>query len=81
MIYVSMAKTLQRIFVWVFVIGVTCVPVLAEDETPLDGRFSGYPSSVASQPASTALIWILLVGLGILCVGPLFLNAHRTHLD
>ena len=76
-----MAKAVHRIIVWVFVIGITCAPVLAEEEAPMDARFTGYPTNVASQPASTALIWILLVGLGILCVGPLFLNAHRTHLD
>lgn len=62
---------------------VTCSPVMAaDDETPQDARFVGYPSGHAQpEDTSTALTWFALIGLGVLCLGPMFLNARRTHLD
>lgn len=55
-------------------------PVLAEAVT--DGRYVGYPGGTQiPEIGSTGGLWLLLGGLGLLCVGPFFLNAKRTHLD
>ena len=50
----------------------------------IDARLKGYKDggSLALKDASgTALMWILLVILAVLCIGVLFMNAKRTHLD
>lgn len=47
-----------------------------------NARLEGYAENVKlSQPGSTALTWILLIGLGVICFGVLFKDAKRTHLD
>jgi hypothetical protein len=47
----------------------------------LDMRLEGYASGVTIETASPAVTWILLVALGAVCIGVLFKDAHRTHLD
>ena len=76
-----MANRMSRIIVWVFVTGLTCAPVLAEGEPAIDARLIGYPQPLILPAASTALMWLVLMGLCVICVGPMFLNAKRTHLD
>jgi len=63
-------------------------PVLALADTatpkdPVDWRLEGYgdKGSVTLDVSATSLTWMLLVGLGIICIGVLFKNARRTHLD
>ena len=51
-----------------------------DDEEVVDGRLYGYPKKV-DLGSSTALQWVLLMILGVVCIGPLFMNAKRTHLD
>jgi len=51
-----------------------------EDEELVDGRLYGYSKKV-DLGSSTALQWVLLMILGVVCIGPLFMNAKRTHLD
>lgn len=51
-----------------------------EEEKIVDARLEGYSKSV-TVGGSTALMWVLLLVLGIVCIGPLFMNAKRTHLD
>lgn len=46
----------------------------------VDARLESYSKSV-TVGGSTALMWVLLLVLGIVCVGPLFMNSKRTHLD
>jgi hypothetical protein len=51
-------------------------------EAITDARYVGYPNNTpVPEIASTGVMWLLLGGLGLLCVGPFFLNAKRTHLD
>ena len=54
-----------------------------EDQSPVDARLFGYQSgSAALKDASgTALIWLLLFFLAAICIGVLFMNPKRTHLD
>ena len=56
---------------------------LADDDTARDARLEGYSLDVAMpQPGSgTGLTWLLFVGLMIVCVGVVFKNPRRTHLD
>ena len=54
----------------------------AQDDGPKnDGRLDGYGQKVLVDNDSTALMWLLAVFLGVLCLGPMFKDAKRTHLD
>ncbi len=56
--------------------------VRADDEPEVyDARLQGYEQTVQLQSSSTALTWLLLVALGVVCVSVLFKDAKRTHLD
>jgi len=64
------------------------VPVLAlADSTApkdvFDWRLEGYgdKGNFTLDGSSTSVTWLLLVGLGIVCIGVFFKNARRTHLD
>ena len=46
-----------------------------------DARLQGYAQSVQLESGSTALTWLLLIVLGVLCLGVLFKDAKRSHLD
>jgi hypothetical protein len=52
-----------------------------DDEIKYNARLDGYAESVKLEEGSTALTWLLLIGLGIICFSVLFKNAKRTHLD
>jgi len=80
----------RRLLNWIlaaaFVIGSAIVSpgtALAQDEESriYDARLEGYPGNVRLESRSTALMWLLLVVLAALCVGVMFKNARRTHLD
>jgi len=49
----------------------------------IDARLKGYKDgTMALKDASgTALVWVLILILGALCVGVLFMSSKRTHLD
>lgn len=47
----------------------------------LDARWENYTQRVTLDPSSTALTWLLLIFLALVCVASLFKNAKRTHLD
>ena len=77
-----MSKLYQRLAIIVIVLGAVSAPALAAEEGLPDARLVGYAEGKGefTQP-STSTAWILLVGLGLVAIGPLFLNARRTHLD
>lgn len=52
-----------------------------EDQPPLDARLVGYGEKHMLPEPGAAGAWLALIGLGIICLGPLFLHAKRTHLD
>ena len=69
-----------------FCAAVLASPVLAlADNAPpkdvVDWRLEGYGGSVTLDGSSTSVTWLLLVGLGIICIGVFFKNERRTHLD
>jgi len=57
-----------------------------EEKEIVDARLEGFVKDgkavdVTLQGGGTALTWLLLVFLAVLCVAALFKNAKRTHLD
>jgi len=55
-----------------------------DEEAPAhDARLDGYKEGdMALKDASgTGLTWLLLVVLAAMCVGVMFMNSKRTHLD
>jgi hypothetical protein len=85
MMGIRMANRMHRFIPWVIAVAATCAPAMADEgEGTPDARLTmGYPTTVTHNipVPSTALAWMTLIGLGLVCVGPLFLNAKRTHLD
>lgn len=81
MIDSRMSKTLQRLAPIVIVLAAASSSALAQEENLPDARTVGYPDKYTVTQPSTATSWFLLLGLGLVTIGPLFLNAHRTHLD
>lgn len=63
----------------------TVVPhALADDDENskvYDARLEGYGTSMTLDGSSTALLWLLLVILGAITIGVLFMDAKRSHLD
>jgi hypothetical protein len=65
--------------------------LLAQDAADkiYDARLEGYaeaggnsnPINVTLESSSTATMWLLLIVMAALCVGVMFKNAKRTHLD
>ena len=47
----------------------------------VDARLEGYTQGVTLPPASNGLTWVALIFLGAICIGGLFKDARRTHLD
>jgi len=83
MIVSSMRKQLPRVLTFVLMVMVCgSSSLMAQEEVEiLDARVTGYPEKYWLVPPGTAGTWAVLAGLGIVCLGPLFLNSKRTHLD
>ena len=47
----------------------------------IDGRLEGYASNVTLEGGSTGLTWVVFIILTVICLGGLFKDAKRTHLD
>jgi hypothetical protein len=58
-------------------------PARADDDEPFvyDARIQGYSKVVQLPAGSTALTWLLLIVLAGACVGVMFMDAKRSHLD
>ena len=77
-----MKVRLIQIFCWI--VGVFALPamVLAADEDKLpDARIQNFSKPVSVPEGGTALTWLLLIFLTLICLAALFKNAKRTHLD
>ena len=79
------AKSVDRLRDGVRGGGALPLVALAQDQpktiAPYDGRLEGYGKQVTLDTGSTALTWMLLIFLGLICLGVLFKNARRSHLD
>ena len=54
---------------------------LADDTGPVDGRMTGFREGLLTAPGSSAVTWLMLVGIGVVCMAVMFMSANRTHLD
>jgi hypothetical protein len=52
-----------------------------EEDKIYDARLEGYTTPVTLDSKSTALTWLLTGFLAAVCVGVMFKNANRSHLD
>jgi hypothetical protein len=67
-------------------VGLLLTPVTAraassDDDERIEVREQMYPKGVKTEGGSTAITWMLLFFLALICVSVLFKNAKRTHLD
>jgi hypothetical protein len=53
----------------------------ADDEKLPDARIQNFTKVVTIPEGGTALTWLLLIFLSVICLAALFKNAKRTHLD
>jgi hypothetical protein len=58
-------------------------PARADDDEPFvyDARVQGFSKPVQLPSSSTALTWLLLIVLAGACIGVMFMDAKRSHLD
>jgi len=78
----AMKVRLIQIFCWL--VGVLLAPVMAlaaDDEKLPDARIQNFSKTVSVPEDGTALTWLLLIFLTLICLAALFKNAKRTHLD
>src|SRR5262245_58033788 len=86
---VMMNRMKHRLLVLVFALCAWLMtPVMSlaasdEDQSPVDARLLGYPggSGALNDASGTALTWLLLFVLAAICIGVLFMNPKRSHLD
>lgn len=77
----------QRFLAMVLVAaGLIACPMQAraqDDAVPPEVRLEGYGSgvNVRMEERSSALTWILMVGMAGACIAVMFKNAKRSHLD
>ncbi len=74
------AKLFAAICTLVFLLG-TPAWLFADDEPAYDARIEGYSSAMWTDGGTTALMWLLYIVVGLVCLSVLFKDARRTHLD
>ena len=73
---------LLKVVCWIIVVLLSPAMALAADEDKLpDARIQNFSKPVSIQEGGTALTWLLLIFLTVICLAALFKNAKRTHLD
>ena len=85
MIRIMKKRLIAVVLALTFALSAPTVSFAASDEeAPThDARLDGYKDgNMALKDASgTGLTWLLLVVLAAMCVGVMFINSKRTHLD
>ena len=74
------AKILAGVLAVLFILA-TPARLLADEEIKSDARIEGYTTNVTLDAGSTALMWLLYILVGLVCLSVLFKDAKRTHLD
>jgi len=78
----AMKMRLLRGFCWVMAVLLCPAMALAADEEKVpDARIQNFQKTVSLPEGGTALTWLLLIFLTLICLAALFKNAKRTHLD
>ncbi len=79
-----MVRMRRRLGILVLLLTVALAPLSAlADDAPksYDGRLDDYGQTVTLDSNGTALTYFLFVILGLVCLGAMFKNARRSHLD
>ena len=74
-------RRLLRMICWMMVLLSPALALAADDEKLPDARIQNFSKPVSVPEGGTALTWLLLIFLTIVCLAALFKNAKRTHLD
>ena len=75
-------KQFLRVIAWMVAVLLSPAMALAADDEKLpDARIQNFVKPVAIPEGGTALTWLLLIFLTLICLAALFKNAKRTHLD
>jgi hypothetical protein len=78
----NMQRHLFTVALAVMAVAMLPMTVLADAIPDYDGRLDGYNGiSPTVDGGSTALQWLLLIGLSAVAFGVLFKNSNRSHLD
>ena len=73
---------LLRVICWIVAVLLSPAMALAADEDKMpDARIQNFSKPVSIPEGGTALTWLLLIFLTLICLAALFKNAKRTHLD
>jgi hypothetical protein len=77
-----MKVRLLQVLCWIVALLLSPAMALAADDEKLpDARLQNFTKQVAIPEGGTALTWLLLIFLTLICLAALFKNAKRTHLD
>jgi hypothetical protein len=77
-----MKARILRVIAWIIAVLLSPAAALAADDEALpDARIQNFTKPVSIPEGGTALTWLLLIFLTLLCLAALFKNAKRTHLD
>ncbi len=58
------------------------LPIIAlADDDMGDPRLDGFPKPAALKDGGAFGLWFLVIVLAVLCIGVLFKNPNRSHLD
>jgi hypothetical protein len=82
-------RTLSRVFSALFrrsipLLMALLLPVVAfaqEERQIYDARLEGYGGGATLDLTSSALTYLMVFVLGIICMGVMFMNPKRSHLD
>ena len=78
-------RFLPKLLALAFAVAVPVISFASNDDEPdgIDARLKGYKEGTLAlkDAGGTALTWILLIILAGLCIGVMFINSKRTHLD
>lgn len=77
----SAQKVLARVAPVCFTLLTPLIAAAEGEKQVYDARLEGYPQNVTIDGGSSALSWFLLIILAALCIGVIFKNANRSHLD
>ncbi|HEV8378018.1 MAG TPA: hypothetical protein VGP99_04150 [Tepidisphaeraceae bacterium] len=77
-----MKARLLQVLCWMMALLLSPAMALAADDEKLpDARIQNFTKVVTVPEGGTALTWLLLIFLSVICLAALFKNAKRTHLD
>lgn len=81
----ALARRARLVLLATVVLAASFSPAIAraDDDTPqaYDARVQGYSKEVQLGSSSSGLTYFLMVILGGVCFGVLFMDAKRSHLD